>query len=151
MLQKVKNNFKNKKKWVLSTLNLSPGETVRDAIIQSGIAAAKEAGYASGNVTEKLVNIATQLGKGVDLGTSLVGGSESATALGRIAFKTGKDIARGDSVCTGLCAVSGVCETLALGCSSIKIIPFRGKIYVYVKIISKGCMAYRNLCVGEGC
>lgn len=79
------------------------------------------------------------------------GGSESAAALGKIAFKTGKDIAHGDSVCTGLCAVSGVCETLALGCSTIKIIPFRGRIYVCVKIISKGCMTYRNLCAGESC
>lgn len=42
-------------------------------------------------------------------------------------------------------------EAIALGCSTIKIISFRGKIYVRVKILSKGCMAYRNLCANENC
>ena len=58
-------------------------------------------------------------------GTELVGSGESAGALGRIAFKTTKDIARGDSACTGLSLISGTCETIAFGCSTIQIIPFQ--------------------------
>ena len=81
----------------------------------------------------------------------MVGGTESAAALGKIAFKTTKDMARGDTLCTGLCVVSGTCETIALCCSTIKVIPFRGRIYVCAKIVSKGCISFRNACVGEGC
>ena len=97
-------------------------------------------------MTEKLVNIGSNMGTVVDRGTELVGGSEAATALGKIAFKTTKDVARGDR----LCLVSGTCETVALCCSTIKIIPFRGRIYVGAKILSKGCMTFRNACAGEG-
>ena len=78
-------------------------------------------------------------------------GTESAGALGRVAFKATKDAARGDNVCTGLCLVSGACETVALCCSTIKVIPFRGRIYVGAKIISKGCISFRDACAGEGC
>jgi hypothetical protein len=144
MLKKIKNSFRKQKK---SKLNITPGEGVRDAIIKAGIKTAEESGYAAGNQTEKLVEIAFKVGTVVDRGTELSGGGESANALGRIAFKTAKDAARGDSVCTGLCLVSGTCERIALCCSTIKIIPFRGG----AKIISKGCMSYRNLCAGEGC
>ncbi len=80
-----------------------------------------------------------------------MGGGESASALDRIAFKTTKDMAREDTICTWLCAISGACETIALGCSTIKVIPYRGQVYVCAKIISKGCMVYRNLCSGDGC
>jgi hypothetical protein len=94
------------------------------------------------------------LEKGIDLGTKLGLGSESISSLGRIGFKATtdiKDIKRGDSLCTGLCAVSGTCETIALGCTLIKFIPYRGDLYVYAKLLSLGCMAYRNICAGEGC
>lgn len=51
-----------------------------------------------------------EVGKTVaDRGTELIGGGESASALGNIAFKTSKDMVRGDTVCTGLCSVSGTC------------------------------------------
>ena len=79
----------------------------------------------------------------------MIGGGETANSINRIAFKTTKDIARGDSIYTGLCLISGTCETITFGCSTIKIIPFRGRIYVGAKIVSKGCMSYRNLCAGE--
>ena len=118
---------------------------------EQGEKAAEESGYATGNQTEKLLALANKVGTVVDRGTTYAGGSESASAIGRIAFKTAKDVARGDSICTGLCLVSGACETIALGCSTVKIIPFRGRIYVCVKIISKGCMSYRNLCAGDDC
>ena len=148
MLKNVKNRLRNRKK---SELKVTPGEEVRDAIIRAGIKAAEESGYTAGNQTDKLVTLADKFGTFVDRGTELAGGSESASAIGRITFKTGKDIARGDSVCTGLCLISGTCETIAFGCSTIKVIPFRGRIYVCAKVISKGCMSYRNLCAGEGC
>ena len=148
MLKKIKKHFRKQK---ISKLKVTPGESVRDAMIKAGIKAVEESGYAAGNTTEKLVNIATQSGQIVDRVTELGGGGEAASALGKIVFKTTKDIARGDVVCTGCCLVSGTCETVALCCSTIKIIPFRGRIYVGAKIISKGCMSFRNACAGEGC
>ena len=138
---------KNKK----SELYITPGESVRDAIIQAGIKTAEESGYAASNTTERLVDIASKLGNGLDRATELGLGTESAGSLGRVAFKATKDAARGDTVCTGLCLVSGACETVALCCSTIKVIPFRGRIYVGAKIVSKGCITFRNACAGEGC
>ena len=134
-----------------SELYGTPGENVRDAIIQAGLKAAQESGYAAGNTTERLVNIAAKTGTVVDRATELGFGSESAAALARVSFKATKDIVRGDVVCTGLCLVSGTCEAVALCCSTIKVIPGRGRIYVGAKIISKGCITFRNACVGEGC
>ena len=134
------------------------GEIVRDATLK----AAKEATFEAGNNTDKLAALAQKLGEVVDKvtekadniiqgGVALIGGGEASKAAGNIAFKTAKDISRGDKVCTGLYLVSATCETVELGCSTIKIIPFRGKIYIGAKIVSKGCMAYRNACAGEGC
>ena len=128
MLKTVRNRLNRLRKHKKSELKVTPGESVRDGIIKAGLKAAEESGYAAGNPTEKFVEIATRIGKGVDLGTQFTGGTESAGAIGRIAFKVTKDVARGDSICTGLCAVSGTCETIALGCSTIKIIPCRGRI-----------------------
>jgi hypothetical protein len=87
----------------------------------------------------------------VDRGTELCGGGEASSALGKIAYKTVQDVARADTVCTGLCVISAACETISLGCATVKLIPFRGKIYVCAKIVSRGCMTYRNLCAGKGC
>lgn len=124
MFQKIKNQKKT------SALKSTPGESVRDAILSS-------------NTAEKAADII----KGA---TALAGGTQSADALGKIIFKASKDVARGDTVCTGLCVVSGTCEAVSICCSTLKI-PFRGSIYVGAKIISKGCMTFRNACAGEGC
>ena len=126
-----------------SELQNTPGEVVRDSIIK--------ASYASGNKTEVLVELARKAGGAVDGGTALVGSSESASAFGRIAFKTMQNMARDDTVCTGLCLILGTCEAVALGCSTIRVLPFRGRIYVGAKIISKGCISFRNACAGTGC
>ena len=130
------------------------GERVRDASIKAAI----DAAYVAGNNTDKIVDVAEKIGEGVDKagnivngGVALVGGVESSGAIANIGFKTLKDISRGDKICTGLCLVSATCETIALGCSTVKIIPFRGRIYIVTKIVSKGCMTYRNACAGEGC
>jgi len=148
MLKKINNRISERKK---SELKATPGENVRDAIIKAGIKAAEESAYAAGNNTEKLIKLSESVGTVVDRGTELAGGGESAAALGKIVFKTTRDIARGDTICTGLCVVSGTCETIALCCSTVKVIPFRGRIYVCAKIVSRGCMSFRNACVGEGC
>jgi hypothetical protein len=116
----------------------SPGEEIRDKIIAAGIKSSENAGYAAGNSMDQFVEVSSEIGKRVDLVTQLTGGTEASGALGRIAFKAGRDIVRGDSACTGLCLVFGACETIALGCSTIKIIPYRGKIYVCTKVINKG-------------
>ena len=146
MLRNIKISERKKSK-----LDNTPGEIVRDAIIKAGIKTAEEAGYAAGNKTELLIELAQKSGSVVDGGTALVGGSESGAAFGRIAFKATQDIARGDTVCTGLCLVSATCEAAALSCSTIKAIPFRGRIYVAAKIISRSCISFRNACVGAGC
>ena len=69
--------------------------------------------------------------------------------IGKIAFKTVKDIARGDAICTVLCAISNTCESIGLCCSMIKTISFKGRFYIGAKVVSKDCMTYINLCVGE--
>jgi len=127
------------------------GEKLRDGIIANAVKTAEESAYAAGNMTEKVVTLADKAGVTIDRATELGFGTESAGALGRITFKATKDLARGDSVCTGLCLISGTCEAVALCCSTVKIIPCRGKIYVGAKIVSKGCIAFRNACAGEGC
>lgn len=142
MLPKIKSNFSSRSK-----INLTPGEAIRDAMIK----AATEGAYAAGNSTDKWVGIADEVGKRIDFGTQLVSGGEASTAIGKIIYKTTRDVSRGDTICTGLCVVSGVCETLALGCSTLKKLPLRGKIYIGAKMVSRGCMAYRNRCAGEGC
>ena len=126
MLKKQNIRISGRKK---SDLKNTPGEVVRDSIIKAGM---KAAGI-------------------VDGGTTLAGGTESASAIGRIAFKTTRDIARDDTICTGLCLISGTCETVALGCSTLKGLPLRGPIYVGAKIISRGCIAFQNACANEGC
>lgn len=134
-----------------SELQLTPGEAVRDIIIQAGVKTTTEADYLAGNKTDSIVEIAKTAKNVIDGGAALVGGGESASALGRIGFKLTKDLGRKDPVCSGLCIISGTCEAVALGCSTVKIIPFRGQIYVGAKIVSKGCIAFRDACVGAGC
>lgn len=98
-----------------------------------------------------MVELAQKAGSVVDGETVLTDGIKSAFTIGRIAFKTTQYVARSDTVQTELCLISGACKTVALGCSTIKRIPFRSRIYVGAKIISKGCIAFRNACAGEGC
>lgn len=144
MLKKLKNKFQSYRK---SKLKITPGEVIRDSIIKSGLQAA----YVAGNKTDDVNQIARVAKTAVDGGVALCGGGEASTALGTIVFKALKDMARGDATCTGLCCISGTCESVALLCSTVPIIPSRGRIYVGVKIVSRGCMTYRNLCAGEAC
>ena len=144
-------NMLKKIKYTVSELKMSLGEDVRDLIIKSGVESVEGAAYISGNNTERVLDIAETIKAGVETAGGAVGGVESSGALGKIAYKTTRDIARGDTVCTGLCVVSGACETVALCCSTVKIIPCRGRIYIGAKILSRGCMTFRNACAGEGC
>jgi hypothetical protein len=148
MLKKVRNRIYKRK---MSELKNTPGENLRDAVINSGMTVLQESADVVGNNPDEIALLAETAGNIVDGGIALAGGTESAGALGKILFKTSKDIARGDTVCTGLCVVSGTCESVALCCSTIKIIPYRGYIYVGAKIVSRGCMTFRNACAGEGC
>ena len=58
MIKNIKKRLDIRKK---SELKVTPGENVRDAIIKAGIKAAEESGYAAGNSTEKIVEIATAI------------------------------------------------------------------------------------------
>ena len=59
-------------------------------------------------------------------------------ALGKITFKTTKDIVRSDALYIELQFVSSSCETVVFCCSTIKI-----------KIMKRGFMTYRNACAGK--
>ena len=148
MFKRLKSAISRRKK---PQLKMSVGEDVRDFIIKSGVESVKDAAYISGNNTERVLKIAEMAKTGLETAGGAIGGVESGGALGKIAYKTTRDIARGDTVCTGLCVISGACETVALCCSTVKIIPYRGQIYIGVKILSRGCMCFRNACAGEGC
>ena len=117
MLKKIKNRISKIK---ISELKNSPGENVRDAMISAGIKAVQESAYVAGNSTYEIVRVAEKASNVIDGGTALAGGTEAAGALGKILYKTSKDIARGDTVCTGLCVISGTCESVALCCSTFK-------------------------------
>lgn len=132
-------------------LKVTIGEDLRDSIIRVGLKSVEESAYIAGNNTEKIAKFAVQGGVVLDRASEFGLGGESARAAAVIAFKTTKDAARGDKTCTSLCLISAACETVALGCSTVKIIPFRGRIYVGCKILSKGCMTFRNLCASDGC
>ena len=153
MLKKTNIKFSQREKSELRDTKASKtvGEIVRDKMIEVGMKAIEESAYTAGNKTNRVLELAEKAKDSIDGGTALAGGTESASAIGRIGFKVIKDIARGDKVCTGLCLVSAGCETVALGCSTIKIIPFRGRIYIAAKIVSRGCISFRNACAGEGC
>lgn len=144
MLKKFKKKFQSYKE---SRLKVTPGEAIRDGMIDSAIKAA----YVAGNNTDKIAEFAETTKAAVDGGIALVGGGEASKSLGTILFKAGKDIARKDVTCTSLCCVSAACESVALLCSTTSFIPFSGRVYVGAKIVSQGCMRYRNLCAGEGC
>lgn len=148
MFKRIKYAISRRKK---PQLKMSIGDDVRDYIIKSGVESVKDAAYISGNNTERVLKIAEMAKTGLETAGGAIGGVESGGALGKIAYKTTRDIARGDTVCTGLCVISGACETVALCCSTVKIIPYRGQIYIGVKILSRGCMCFRNACAGEGC
>ena len=83
-------------------------------IIKAKLRTTKESTYAAGNMTEKLVDIVSNVGVAVNRGTELVTGGELAMALGRLACKTIKYLAHGDNVCIGLCLVPGTYETISL-------------------------------------
>lgn len=96
-----------------------------------------------------MVEIVSKDGNFVDRGNEFVGGGKTAASLSRIVFKITNYIASGNIVWTAMCLMSGTSETISFGCSTIKIIPFRGRLYVGAKIVSKGWMSYRNICAGE--
>ena len=82
---------------------------------------------------------------------NLGGGTESVFIINWIAFKTTKDVVRNYIVYTGLCFISGTCEAVVLSYSTVKVILFRGRIYVGAKIINKIYISFRNAYAGEGC
>ena len=78
-----------------SKLDNTPGEIVRDHIIQASMKAAEKTGYVTGNQTDSLLKISEKTNNAIDGSTVIAGGTESASALGRITFKATRDIARG--------------------------------------------------------
>ena len=96
-----------------------------------------------------MVKLTQNDGYALDKVIDLDGGTESASILSWITFKTTKDVTLGYTVCTGLCLISVTCEAVASSYSTVKVILFRGRIYVGAKIINKSCISFRNACTGE--
>ena len=71
--------------------------------------------------------------------------AHSGKRVGNSGFKGVKDYAKGDVLCTGLCAVSGTCEVIS---GVIVWVPVPGKIACVsaLKAVSYGCMTIRDLC-----
>jgi|TARA_B110000977_G_scaffold126543_1_gene161805 hypothetical protein len=97
MLRRIKNRISRRK---ISELKNSPGESIRDAMISKRIKIVQESAYGAGNSTDEIGRVAEKVGNIIDGGTALAGGTESANALGLILYKTSKDAARSDAVCT---------------------------------------------------
>jgi hypothetical protein len=104
----------------------------------------QEASYIAGNKTEAI----QALTNGIIDSTKGAVTTHSGARVGASVFKGAKDYARGDVLCTGLCATSGICETAA---GIIIWIPIPGKICAVstLKGISYGCMRIRDLCAAE--
>ncbi len=69
----------------------------------------EEASYIAGNKTEALQSITNGI---MDTSKGAVT-THSGSRVGTSVFKGVKDYSRGDVLCTGLCAASGICETAA--------------------------------------
>lgn len=136
---------------IQSNLHYNSEQAVHNKIIRVAIEAIKQSSVAGGNTTEKAVNLtlkAINLTENIiKLGLSI----ESSSALARVIYKTTREIVRGNKVCTILCIISGVCETLALCSSIMTFLPYRTQIYIGTKVVSRGCTSFRNLYAGEGC
>ena len=92
ILKKIKDLVSKRER---SELKLSVGEEVRDYMIKAGLESVENAAYISGNNTERVLKIAETAKAGLETAGGAVGGVELGGALGEIAYKTTRDIARG--------------------------------------------------------
>jgi hypothetical protein len=118
---------------------MSPRE-VQEAVAKSGQAAS----YVAGNKTEAIQHLTNGV---IDSGKGVIC-IHSGGRVGVSIFKGVKDYFRGDVVCSGLCVVSGMCETTA---GVLIWVPIPGKICVVsgLKGVSLGCMKIRDLCAAD--
>jgi hypothetical protein len=124
--------------------SMTPRE-VQQTIEKTGATAAEAASYVAGNKTEAIQTITNGV---IDTSRGVVT-AQSGQRAGTSIFKGAKDYARGDILCTGLCAVSTVCESTSM---VIVWIPMPvGKICTLglLKGVSYGCMKIRDLCAAE--
>lgn len=128
----------------------TPGEIVRDKMSTVGLKTIGEGTYNAGNRTNDILEIVEKTKTVIDGKTTFAVGTESASALNKIGFKLKKNFGHGDKVWTGLCVISAGCEPIALACSTVFVILFKGKIYVKAKIINKGYVSFKNACANEG-
>lgn len=118
---------------------MSPRE-VQQAVLKTG----EEASYIASTKTEAIQALTNGL---IDTTRGAVT-THSGARVGESIFKGAKDYTRGDVICTGVCAASGICETSA---GVIVWIPIPGKICALstLKAVSYGCMRIRDLCAGD--
>jgi len=87
-----------------NVFSMTPRE-VQQRVAKTG----EEASYIAGNKTEAI----QALTNGIVDSTKGAVTTHSGARVGTSVFKGAKDYARGDVLCTGLCATSGFCETAA--------------------------------------
>lgn len=121
MLKKIANKLVNRRG---SELKVTFGGNIRNLMIKSRTKIIEESIYSVGNNTDNVIQLTEKAGGVIARATELVSGGESVAALSKIAFKITKDVIRSDDVCAELCLISGACQTVALCCSTIKVIPF---------------------------
>lgn len=122
-----------------NVFSLTPRE-IQQIVQKTG----EEASYIAVNKTEAIQSLTN----GIIDSTKGAITAQSGARVGTSVYKGAKDYAKGDTLCTGLCATSGICETAA---GIIIWIPIPGKICVVstLKGISYGCMRIRDLCAAE--
>ena len=113
------------------------GAGVRDKIIEQGMKATESTAYFWGNLTQGIQDT----GKAA---LTMDSGKRAGTGI----FKAGKDFARGDAICGGLCSVSAGCEVIAgvlIWCP----IPGKFTTVAVLKGTSVGCQRFRDLCAQD--
>lgn len=127
-----------------NVFTMTPRE-VQETIKRTGSSAVEAASYVAGNKTEAIQALTNGV---IDTSRGAVS-AHSGQRAGVSIFKGAKDYARGDILCTGLCAVSTLCETTA---GVIVWVPMpTGKLCTLsaLKSVSYCCMKIRNLCAAD--
>lgn len=108
----------------------------------------KEVSYLVGSATLKAYDLKSEISNGLNTGADVCGFLEEMRSLGATSFGIVQDLSQGDPLCTGLCTVATLCETVVVSTTTpwLKKLPYRRRVYVACKGSSMCVMKFRNLC-----